>query len=200
VILEKGFDGATMRGIASQAGCTTGLVTHYFANKEALLLMMVRRIARRARERIDQARAGRTGLEAVRAIVIRSTVITPDVADEWRIWIALWDHSMSNRRLRAEWIRRVDGWKGLVRIGFDEAVEQGELAPDAPIEEIIEILGALHYGLGLTSVLSAEPLPPEQVIDTVNVQLDAVAANYPPKTIRARAGNRARPRTAVASA
>lgn len=37
VIAEEGFAGASLRKVAQRAGCTTGAVTYYFANKEAMV-------------------------------------------------------------------------------------------------------------------------------------------------------------------
>jgi AcrR family transcriptional regulator len=38
----KGFDAATTRDLAAGAGVTSGLIYHYFANKEALLVAVIR--------------------------------------------------------------------------------------------------------------------------------------------------------------
>ena len=37
VIAHEGYAGASMRKVAQQAGCTTGAVTYYFANKEEMV-------------------------------------------------------------------------------------------------------------------------------------------------------------------
>ena len=37
VIAQEGYAGATMRKVAQHAGCTTGAVTYYFANKEEMV-------------------------------------------------------------------------------------------------------------------------------------------------------------------
>ena len=37
VIAEDGYAGASMRKVAKHAGCTTGAVTYYFANKEEMV-------------------------------------------------------------------------------------------------------------------------------------------------------------------
>lgn len=176
VILEDGLDGATMRRVAARAGCTTGLVTHYFTSKEDLLLKMVRRAALKARDRIALARKDLTGMEAVRAVMTESTPITEAHAEEWRIWVALWDHALVNPRLRAEWNRRSEGWKGLVREGLSQAVEMGELSRKAPVEQLVDALAAFHYGLSLSAVLTPERATP--VVDTLNQQLDYITATY----------------------
>lgn len=179
VIIDEGFGGATMRAIATRAGCTTGLVTHYFSSKEDLLLQMVRQTARVARDRIDRARAGQTGLDALRSIVIESAAIAPEMVDEWRIWVALWDHSMTNSRLRSEWRRRSEGWKKLVREGLEDAVQIGQLAADTPVEHIVAELSTLHHGLSVSSILAAERISTSQVIRILDEQLRWIETSHP---------------------
>ncbi|HCF9805933.1 TetR/AcrR family transcriptional regulator [Pseudomonas aeruginosa] len=41
VIAQEGYAGASMRKVAQQAGCTTGAVTYYFANKEEMVTAAV---------------------------------------------------------------------------------------------------------------------------------------------------------------
>jgi AcrR family transcriptional regulator len=41
VIAEEGLAGASLRKVAQRAGCTTGAVTYYFANKEAMVAAIV---------------------------------------------------------------------------------------------------------------------------------------------------------------
>ena len=42
VFSDKGYEGATTRAIAEAAGCSEGLIHRYFANKEGLLLAVLR--------------------------------------------------------------------------------------------------------------------------------------------------------------
>ncbi len=38
VVAERGLENTTLRNVASHHGCTKGMVQHYFADKEELLL------------------------------------------------------------------------------------------------------------------------------------------------------------------
>ena len=174
VILVDGLDGATMRRIASKARCTTGLVTHYFTSKEDLLLTVVRHNARRAGGRISNALVDRHGIDAVRAVLIESTPISNDHAEEWRIWVALWDRAMSNARLTAEWTRRAEGWQSLVRNGLHEAVETKELVESTPIELLVEGLSAFHFGLSLSAVMMPNRPPVSRLIGALEHQLSLI--------------------------
>jgi len=55
VIDAEGLEGTTLRRIAAELGCTTGLIAHYFPSKEALLL----RALRTAFERLEGALVAR---------------------------------------------------------------------------------------------------------------------------------------------
>ena len=46
VVADEGVEGATLRRIAEVAGCTTGRVTHYFENKDQLLLTAFERVGK----------------------------------------------------------------------------------------------------------------------------------------------------------
>ena len=49
---EKGYDGATIRGIAARAGVSSGLLRHHFGSKQEL---------RDACDRSDEGRVGKEG-------------------------------------------------------------------------------------------------------------------------------------------
>ncbi|WP_258040274.1 helix-turn-helix domain-containing protein, partial [Streptomyces sp. SM9] len=51
VLAARGFGGLTLRAVAGEMGATTGLVTHYFPSKRALV--------RHALEVLDRRSAGR---------------------------------------------------------------------------------------------------------------------------------------------
>ena len=52
VIAAEGLEAATVRRIAQAAGCTTGLVTHYFDSKDDMLVAALREVHRRAGQRM----------------------------------------------------------------------------------------------------------------------------------------------------
>ena len=41
VIAQDGFAGASLRKVAERAGCSTGTVTYYFANKEEMMAAVI---------------------------------------------------------------------------------------------------------------------------------------------------------------
>src|SRR5436853_5213042 len=72
VIARAGMVGATMREIAREAGVSTGILAHYFADKEDLLGYALRLSHRRVYERIHARTQGLVGLAALRVIMLEA--------------------------------------------------------------------------------------------------------------------------------
>ena len=67
---EKGFDGATMREVAREAGVATGAAYYYFPSKEALVLEFYARLQDEMEESLPAALEGRRDLgERLRALL-----------------------------------------------------------------------------------------------------------------------------------
>jgi AcrR family transcriptional regulator len=63
VIVREGLDRTSMRAIAQELGATTGVVTHYFRDKEALILFALERVFEHVLVDMQAATQGRNGLE-----------------------------------------------------------------------------------------------------------------------------------------
>ncbi|MEL6124504.1 MAG: helix-turn-helix domain-containing protein, partial [Bacteroidota bacterium] len=55
VIVREGLDRTSMRAIAQEMNCTTGVVTHYFRNKEALILFALGQVTERLQALMQNA-------------------------------------------------------------------------------------------------------------------------------------------------
>jgi TetR/AcrR family transcriptional repressor of bet genes len=68
VMAQRGFELASVKAVAAEAGLTPGLVHYHFPNKQAILLELVRllgaRLAARQGQRIEQASTPAARLEA----------------------------------------------------------------------------------------------------------------------------------------
>lgn len=103
IIRKNGLAGATMASVASTAGLSTGIVAHYFGNKDALLEATMRQVLRdlgdavarqRARARSDHPR------DQLRAIVNGNFDTSQISPEAMRIWLSFWAESMNHPKLR----------------------------------------------------------------------------------------------------
>jgi len=76
----RGFDAATMRDIAEEAGVATGAAYYYFPSKEAIVLDFYRRSCDEMQPRIDEALQDSSGLEdRLRAVIrVKLTQFAPN--------------------------------------------------------------------------------------------------------------------------
>ena len=66
VIARDGIEGATVRRISREAGYSTGVLTHYFQNKEDVLRTALQAACTQANTRIEARTAETQGLQALR--------------------------------------------------------------------------------------------------------------------------------------
>jgi len=142
VIARDGLQGTTLRRVANEAKCTTGSLTHYFSDRQSLLIETLRVAHFRAGERMARAaEAAETDYQRLEAVMFESLPLDAVRLSEWKVWLAFWGGSMSDPDLAAENTRRYEEWRALV----------GTLL--APLTENSgrdsEILIALIDGLGL---------------------------------------------------
>ena len=114
VIAAEGLEAATVRRIAQAAGCTTGLVTHYFESKDDMLVAALREVHRRAGQRMIRHIDG-ADIEAVlREVILNALPMDQDSQLEWKVWLAFWGRAAADERLRQEQQRRYAEWRGLL--------------------------------------------------------------------------------------
>ena len=72
VIARSGLDTATTRAIAEEAGYSIGVLTHYFSDKQDILVSAHRLAFARARERILAATRTCSGIAALRLAMLEA--------------------------------------------------------------------------------------------------------------------------------
>lgn len=115
VLAEQGIERLTLRAVANAAGCTTGLVLHRFANRQALLLHARALLHERVRERVEQLElAAETPADALRAILTQAMAVDAPMQAENRVWVgflgaALGDDALltAHREANRAWQERI---------------------------------------------------------------------------------------------
>ena len=149
LVASEGVHGATMRGIAAEAGVTTGFVTHYFEDKEGLLEEVLRHNNLRARDRVLAGIGEQRGLVALESAVEAMLPLGADRRREWQVGVASWGPTAPGKRA-AEGLR--SGWRGLERLLaelLEQAVEGGELPGTIDVRYEAGRLVAMIAGVGM---------------------------------------------------
>jgi TetR/AcrR family transcriptional regulator, transcriptional repressor of bet genes len=145
VIRKEGFRAATLRRVAAEARCTTGALTHYFSNREALLLDALKRAHAAAAERmLTISRKAASGPHQLEAVVLEALPLDAKRMDEWKTRLAFWDAASESEPLRRENLKRFNEWSGFLRECLTPLVSN----PKARSREVM-LLTALVDGLAM---------------------------------------------------
>jgi AcrR family transcriptional regulator len=168
VMVEKGYEGATMQDIAAAAGCATGTFYSYFKNKEDLFQAIVFRHMRTLVEQMHQA-AGTTD-EPLEKLRLHSTVFIA-YANAHRPFFNLFCNCMPLRH--AQLMQRVGEPTRAEHDAFHEyeidlvrqAQQAGKVRSDLEAPVILELMDGLTMVMLDRCLCSAQPPSPEQQVE-----------------------------------
>ncbi|WP_433224945.1 TetR/AcrR family transcriptional regulator [Microtetraspora malaysiensis] len=179
VILRDGVEGATTRAIAKEAGYSNGVLTHYFADKDDILLSALRDSHRRIANRLKDKLAGLTGLAALREVLLDNLPLDEERAAETGLEVGFWGRGLSSPALLA--LQREDAaeLRYLVRSLLSSAAAAGEIRAAADLgedlDDVTERLLALIDGLSAHRLLYPDRMSPERLERLILRELDRLA-------------------------
>src|SRR5438445_5821923 len=111
VISGHGFAGTTMRMVAEEAGVSTGMLNHYFANRMEMLEETLLFVSQRQQAREAAAIEGlEPGEKRLRALVRSVLPTDQDTTEAWRVWIAAHGASVRLSQLLSVMASRTQLW------------------------------------------------------------------------------------------
>lgn len=159
-IVKLGYERATVRDVAEEAGVSTGTIVHYFGDKdtmlEAALLDKVQDTGIAFRAALTGAQSAWERLER---LVVASVPESEEVRDEWRLWLTFWGEVTRNERLRAVSEKQHRRWTRFLARIIAEGSASGEFAKVDPGLTATQ-MAALIDGLAIQTTLQNPALSP----------------------------------------
>lgn len=171
VMATRGFAGLTLRAVAAELGATTGLLTHYFPTKQALVAYALDLLEERTLSR-PRRQAGE-GLAALRDAILDILPLTSESTDSNRIWVSSWDNALADPALSADYARMYAKGRDRMVQRVIAAQEAGELPPGEPADLAA---GAQAFALGLVVQALFDPaaFPPGRQAELLDGYLAAL--------------------------
>ncbi|MFI7577841.1 TetR/AcrR family transcriptional regulator [Micromonospora sp. NPDC049497] len=173
VMAARGFTGLTLRAVAAELDATTGLLTHYFPTKRALVEYALDLLEQRtlSRPRRDSGR----GMAALRDALLDMLPLTSEATDSNRIWVSSWDAALSDPDLSADYGRKYAASRDRLSERVAAAQELGELRIGDPGEIAA---GAQSFVLGLVvqALFAPAAFPPQRQVQLLDDYLAALVA------------------------
>lgn len=149
VFSELGYDAATFQEIAVRADLTRPAINHYFKSKK----LLYREVVERTNEMVvvksvQTAFAAPTLLGQLEGFI--SAAVGSDLEDRSAAAFLVTSVLESQRHpeLRREDHDALLGTRQFLTWAVTGAIERGELTSDTPVEQLVEVMTAMFWGMG----------------------------------------------------
>lgn len=168
---RDGLEAATSRAIAAELGVATGSLWHYFPNFDAVLSGAYEVVLRRTNERIAERTSGRTGLAALRAMMVEILPLDDVTRTEARLVVSFWGRVAVVDSLSSA-VSSADGeWRDAIADRLREAIAAREARADLPIESVIDLLMSITAGQQVQWVTHGSVIEPSRQLSLVEAAL-----------------------------
>lgn len=171
LIERGGFERATMREIASEAGFAHGALSRYFHNKESLLAAAFVRAHTRTNERAASELLKERGLAALRTLCLEIIPLGRRGVQEARVVVAFWDRAIVDEDLWDAHRENALRWRAQMHQFLSEARQDGEIATTVDDQVIVDQITAMNAGLQILSLLMPETTTRERQLAVLDAFL-----------------------------
>lgn len=160
VLARAGLDGLSMRQVAKEAGCTIGLINHWFTSKEDLVMAAWQEVVRHEHERAERLRA--ENRFQADELLLATLPTTPELRREELVWQAFAALAISNPAVRKAYTRHYQ----YARSVLSEALAP-DGSPDERHQETADLLIAAIDGIAKIAALDPARWPPAKQRETL---------------------------------
>ncbi|MAC32787.1 MAG: hypothetical protein CME38_04185 [Haliea sp.] len=146
VIARAGIERLTVRAVAEAAGCSKGLVEHYFGNKASLVAAAAEWANRTYLARVHRAVGDHRGLAALEIRLRQLLPYREEILHEWKARLAFWQQSSRDARV-------ADSSRSAFQDVYDQLLDDvqvasalGEIPDSVPIQETAEMVLVMLVG------------------------------------------------------
>jgi AcrR family transcriptional regulator len=177
-ILRLGIANAGLADIAREMGYTTGVLRHYFVDKEQLLLFAKNMLFDRAHERALAAAADCSGVERLKVMLVDEMRLDPETLDRRRLLAIFNGRAIGDARLTQIQHRRNERFWRLLEAELVALQKSGDLAAD--MDARLEARGIIAFtdGLGDQVIMKPSAWKEAELKALISRYLDALLVRY----------------------
>ena len=177
VIRKIGVEKATVRAISRAGGFSSGVLAHYFHNKDELVGFAFQWTAELAFEALEAcSKKYPPGLPRVRASLERM-LPEPNARMEHThlaISTSFWGHALHNPDLARQFQINYGKWRGFVRRYLKEAIAEGQVPKSIVIDDEVDLLVSAIDGLWISEALEPKRFTARRRKRLLNLMIEAI--------------------------
>jgi len=160
LIAREGLGATTIRRIAAEAGFSTAAITHYFADKHAMLVWVLDQLATIGEEEFATALDPQE--TDIVAPLLTMVAWCPRNVMRWRAYLAFWDQAARDPQLADLIVASTRSGLSLIE-GLIARYRPGSV--DAA--QAARLLNAMVQGLSMQVIVAPDQWPPDLIRQTV---------------------------------
>lgn len=153
LILHGGFEAATMRSIASEAGFANGALKHYFAGKDSIVAATFQQVLEEMYGSQPAVPDGTPAIEELRTFVRAGLPLDEYRITSGRVLLALWEYAMSNPELAELYRGFLGDWKSALITVLSRARAEGAVRTSATEEQLATEVMSVTIGSNVMSLM-----------------------------------------------
>ncbi len=147
LISREGMEGLTTRALAKELGCSIGVLSHYFHNKEEIVIAAFRWADQRIDQRMQSVLAEELSLDAFIPVIRAGLPLDEESDLEWRVRTNLHTFAMTHKTsLKAERDKFVD-FSNIMGEMIARLQQQGHVRDDIPAADLTSAMFDLVVGI-----------------------------------------------------
>lgn len=162
VIIREGLDRTSMRAIAQELGSSTGVVTHYFRDKEALILFALERVFENVLDKMKGCTQREQGIDRLEAMLFTALPLENRDKDDWKVWVAFLGYSIGREHLVQKHRKRYDCLRQMLTQALADLQTANLLRADLDLTLEANALVALVDGIGTGVIICPEQFSAQQ--------------------------------------
>jgi AcrR family transcriptional regulator len=156
VIIREGLDRTSMRAIAQELGSSTGVVTHYFRDKEELILFALGLVFENVAAEMEARSQGQQGIDRLEQMMCVALPLEQIDRDDWKVWVAFLGYSIGREHLVQEHRKRYDLLRQIISQELADLQTAQLIRADLDLTLEANALIALVDGIGTGVVICPE--------------------------------------------
>lgn len=170
LIIEGGFEAATMRSIVTAAGFANGALKHYFASKDSIIAATFESVLKETEQHMQALDPALSPLDALRGFVEAAMPLDSHRITSARVLLVLWEHSVANPDLARQYRDLLTNWRGELTRRIAAARGKGERSSAAAVGVLADEIISVSIGANVASLMH----PVGDLINRYTAYVDAL--------------------------
>lgn len=162
VIVREGLDRTSMRAIARELDCTTGVVTHYFRDKQELILFALQQVTEKLKQAMEEIADRPFSIDRLIEMLCAFLPLDHERQEILKVWVAFLGYAVGRESLMLEHQTSAGELRKVIMQEL-EALQSGKkIRQDLDVGVEANSLLALVNGIALDSLIQEKCLNPKQ--------------------------------------